>query len=354
MRVFIRHFKIYFFSSIIMLALMVFTRIVLLRTNGAVLQEDQYFEGNAVFLFYSFLIFFSSGILGLISSSIDVFILKKILHRKSLAKVFLIGITVQLVLLLGFVASMNRFVMIFLAKISGEPAVEMKKGEVAILIVFLVFSIVFAKAIIEIDRKLGPGNLRKMAMGKFYHPKEEDRIFMFIDLKDSTTIAETLGHFKYSLFIQDCFRDLTVVDKHGAEIYQYVGDEVVLSWPVKKVKNFELFLSAFFAFMNALEERRKHYEMQYGVFPIFKAGAHSGLSIVTEVGEIKRSISYHGDTINTTARIQGKCNELNSQLLISGSLHNQIKKSSIYRFRDAGLVALKGKLNNVQIYRIEE
>lgn len=58
---------------------------------------------------------------------------------------------------------------------------------------------------------------------------------MFLALKSSATIAETLGHHKYSQLIQDCFYDINdVVPKYDAEIYQYLVDEVVLSWPHKK------------------------------------------------------------------------------------------------------------------------
>ena len=37
------------------------------------------------------------------------------------------------------------------------------------------------------------------------------KILMFLDLKDSTKIAEELGHIEYSKFIQDCFIDLNKV-----------------------------------------------------------------------------------------------------------------------------------------------
>ena len=82
----------------------------------------------------------------------------------------------------------------------------------------------------EITRLLGRGNFLKLITGKFYSPKEEYRIFMFVDLNSSTTIAEKLGHLAYSSFIKDCFFDLAVVQHYNAQIYQYVGDEAVLTW----------------------------------------------------------------------------------------------------------------------------
>ena len=57
---------------------------------------------------------------------------------------------------------------------------------------------------------------------------------LFLDLKNSTDIAERLGHTKYSLFLKDCFSDLTnPIYNSDANVYQYVGDEVILIWNLK-------------------------------------------------------------------------------------------------------------------------
>ena len=217
-----------------------------------------------------------------------------------------------------------------------------------ILIIFV------SRFIIEIEKKLGYGNLRKLITGKFYKPREEQVIFMFVDLKNSTMIAEKLGMYKYSYLLKDCFSDFSIVDEFNAEIYQYVGDEVIITWPVSEAKNYRRFLQAFFAFKNVLKQKRSIYEEKYGIFPVFKAGAHSGPIIVTEVGDVKRELTYHGDTINTTSRIQDMCNEFNSELLISESLYNIIKPYTEYHCEDVGGIPLKGKTQEVRLYKVSE
>lgn len=52
---------------------------------------------------------------------------------------------------------------------------------------------------------------KKLVTGRFCTPTAEERNFMFLDLQASTTLAEQLGHIKYSMLIQDCFNDLGVV-----------------------------------------------------------------------------------------------------------------------------------------------
>ncbi len=203
------------------------------------------------------------------------------------------------------------------------------------------------------NEKFGKGVFIKMLLGKYKNPQEDKRIFMFLDLKDSTTIAEKLGHFKYSQLIQDCFYDLNkVVPKHNAEIYQYVGDEVVLSWSYKKGLANNNCVNLFFAFQQKKQSKSEYYLKRYGVFPEFKAGLHGGKLMVTEVGVIKKEIAYHGDVVNTSARIQGQCNTYKVPLLISEKLIQDLKINANLTCQFIGSVLLKGKKEEVNIHTI--
>ncbi len=194
------------------------------------------------------------------------------------------------------------------------------------------------------SERFGTNNFIKILLGKYKKPKEEKRIFMFLDLKDSTTIAENLGHFNYSLFIQDCFYDLNdVVVKYEAEIYQYVGDEAVLTWRFKKGVLRNNCIDLFFAFKKRLEHKATYYQEKYNTTPTFKAGIHGGELMVTEVGSIKKELAFHGDVINTTARIQSLCNEYNQELIISEYLYDALDIPDSYEKTQLGELPLKGK-----------
>nr|WP_299167438.1 adenylate/guanylate cyclase domain-containing protein [uncultured Allomuricauda sp.] len=222
----------------------------------------------------------------------------------------------------------------------------------AILLYVVLLSLVFAFIKIAIE-KFGKGVFLKMLLGKYKNPKEEKRIFMFLDLKDSTTIAEQLGHFKYSQLIQDCFFDLNkVVPKYDAEIYQYVGDEAVLSWPYKKGLANNNCVGLFFAFQQQKMAKAKYYSKKYGVVPEFKAGLHGGVLMVAEVGIVKKELAYHGDVINTSARIQGECNKHNVHLLISEVLLKDLKIDRVFSSRSLGTVLLKGKHEEIRIHAL--
>ncbi|MCE7995371.1 MAG: adenylate/guanylate cyclase domain-containing protein [Roseivirga sp.] len=204
----------------------------------------------------------------------------------------------------------------------------------------------------EVNLLLGKGNLWRFIRGDFYSPRVENRVFMFIDLKGSTTIAEQLGHIKYSRFLQDCFYDLNVIRHSGAEVYQYVGDEVVLSWRVKKNMDYVKCLKAFWAYEDELKKREEYYLDKYGLAPKFKAGINLGEVTTAEVGEIKREIAYHGDTMNIAARIQDKCNDYGRTLLVSEHFHNNVEANGIFDFELMGEEMLRGKNESLKIYAV--
>jgi adenylate cyclase len=140
--------------------------------------------------------------------------------------------------------------------------------------------------------------------------------------------------------------------QNRAEIYQYVGDEAVLTWKkTEGLKNYNC-LQAFYHFKAKLEARSRHYKSEYGRMPIFKAGMNLGQVTVAEVGKYKKEIAYHGDTINTAARIQGKCNDFGSELLISELLKNALGHKLDYCTEHKGDITLKGKSEEVAIYEV--
>jgi len=219
------------------------------------------------------------------------------------------------------------------------------------LYVFLVNSTL--SLLLEINRLLGRGNFFKLIAGKFYNPKEEYRIFMFVDLNSSTTIAEKLGHLAYSSFIKDCFYDLAIVHNYNAQIYQYVGDEAVLTWERSKMKSVIECVDAFWAFDDELFKKSGYYKDKYGIVPEFKAGASIGMVTVVEIGDIKKEIAYHGNTLNTAARIEAVCNMYGEKLLVSKKLCEElVKENSTYTYARVAETQLKGKRGITEIYSI--
>jgi adenylate cyclase len=216
-----------------------------------------------------------------------------------------------------------------------------------------VFSIVGVNFLMEVRRKMGPGKLWALLTGRYHRPRDEHRVFLFLDMKGSTTITETLGHSRYSEFLRQVYHDLTeIVLGHEAEIYQYVGDEVVLTWPARRSGSGRRSLQAFFAFRKKLREKRDWYEGTFGVVPEFRGGVEVGQVTATEVGDIKRDIAFHGDPLNTAARLLELCREYEQPVLVSGKIHADISGDETLATELRGEVTLRGKKEPVAVYGV--
>lgn len=224
---------------------------------------------------------------------------------------------------------------------------------------WIVLIYTFAMAMIisfinQMNKKFGPGVLLPMLMGKYRNPKEEQRVFMFMDLKSSTMYAEKLGHLKYSAMIRDSFVDINkILGEYRAEVYQYVGDEIVVSWPQTNDFDGSPCVEFYFACQEQFNKRRLYYFEKYGAIPKFKAGLHQGIVTTVEVGDVKRDLAYHGDAINTTSRIQEKCNEYESDILVSEAFWEKVKFPKKFQKDFVGEVLLKGKEIPVKLFRVQ-
>ena len=177
---------------------------------------------------------------------------------------------------------------------------------------------------------------------------------MFLDLRSSTTIAEKLGEIRYFNFLKDVFRHSTPGILHNkGEIYQYVGDEIVVSWKMDKGLNNANCLQCFFDVQVALRQRASYYQDTYGILPEFKAGLHYGHVMAGEIGLVKRDIVFSGDVLNTTARIQSKCNELGVNILISKYLLEKlVLPPHTFAPERLGDMILRGKQQKVILYTV--
>jgi len=206
----------------------------------------------------------------------------------------------------------------------------------------------------EMYKKIGVGNFFNWFFGRLNKPREEKKIFMFVDMKASTRRAEQLGHERFSRLVQDVFNEMSVLYNYHGEIYQYLGDGAIVSWDVKKGTRNNNCIKAFYAFLRVIERRSKYYNRKYGEVPKFKAGVHVGKTMVLQVGSIRKDISYNGDTINTTARIESMCNEYKQNLLISGVLYESLDDKGEFNLKEVGNIKLKGKQRGVLIYQVKQ
>jgi len=218
--------------------------------------------------------------------------------------------------------------------------------------ILISFIINFTKAI---QSKVGYEKFYRIISGYYRTPREEDRIFIFIDLISSTKYAELLGHRKYSAFLQACFNELGLLEiKYHAMQYQVIGDEIVLSWSASKSRNFRNAVNFYYEFTDQLNMKRNYFDKEFGINPKFTASINSGKIMIAEVGTFKSEIAFHGDVLNTAARIQKQCKSYNRRLLVTKNFAEKFREVSFgYQIEWLALDRLLGKQNPVDIYAIE-
>lgn len=215
------------------------------------------------------------------------------------------------------------------------------------------FSLLLSLLYAEISDNVGQNVLLNFFTGKYHKPVVEQRTFMFTDMKDSTAIAEKLGNIKYFKFLRAYYNDLSsaILDYNG-EVYQYIGDEIVISWQKIDKKSTNNSVNCFFAMKEALSQKKDEYLKEYGFFPKFKAGIHQGEVTVGEIGALKKEIFFTGDVLNTTARIQNLCSEFKVDLLASKIVSNKLIGNKNYILKSKEDIVLKGKSNAITITEI--
>ena len=304
-----------------------------------------------LFLFNSFFGLILGGLLGVV----DIFIIRSIKSKHSFGY-YLIRKSIAYILTITIVLLIIYSMALLITDITFEESSGyfLTRGLTSYLLFSVIVSILIG-FISQVNDKFGPGILLPMFFGKYHQPREEYKIFMFVDLTGSTTFAEKYGHVKYSHFIQDFLFDLNLAaNQCSGQIYQYVGDEAIVTWDLENgIENLNC-IKIFFEFRNILENKKEYYLKKYGDIPRFKAGSNSGNVMVAEVGYLKKEIAFHGDPINTAARIRGLCNQFGKEFLISGYLKEKLPEDSSFEITLIQEAELRGKKSHVQIYAVDQ
>ena len=205
---------------------------------------------------------------------------------------------------------------------------------------------------IEINEKYSEGVFFNIMIGKYLQPQDERRIIMFLDLKDSTPIAEKLGHKEYFKFIRDfIFCISSGFIENDGRIYQYVGDEVVVWWPESKA-NAKNAIAALLSTRKELNKNFDRFKRRYDTLPEYKVGLHTGSVMVGQVGVIKKDVVMSGDAINTAARIRSACTDLNQKFIISKDL-NDLLDMQEWQCESLGLIELKGRAEGMELFALK-
>ncbi len=229
------------------------------------------------------------------------------------------------------------------------------QGDFKIIILYSLISVATIIFTREMSRKMGQGVFLNYLTGKYHIPKEEQRIFMFLDQKSSTSAAEEMTSRGYYEYLKEFYFDITkCILNSGGQIYRYVGDQVVISWSVKRgLRNADC-IRCFFRINAEIENQQEKYLSKYGKLPEFRASIHVGDVICGEVGSAKSQIVFHGEALYETALIEKECSKLDVNILISEDLVELVSLPVIYELHEVSNIQVTTKSAPKKLFIVRE
>jgi class 3 adenylate cyclase len=209
-------------------------------------------------------------------------------------------------------------------------------------------------AIFELTRLIGSRVLLNVVIGRYRRPIREDRVFLFLDLAGSTSLAEQMGELRMHQLLTRFFFDIDqAIRAYGGEVHAYVGDEVIVTWRLDADRSQRQYLECFFAIQDTIAAKAELYRREFGLVPNFRAGLHAGPVVISECGDSRRQIAYFGDTMNVTARLQERCKEAGRALLISADLLDLVRPGGDLLVEALGPTQLRGRAAAIELYAVE-
>jgi adenylate cyclase len=235
------------------------------------------------------------------------------------------------------------------AWLSGDPRADIA---LATSMLFSFAAAAIVNTVLIIRRLIGP-TLTALLVGRYRHAREEERAVLFLDLRGSTSLAERLGNARFVEFLDRViFAATEPIAAAGGTIYRYVGDEIIVTWPLARGRVDPRCLACPFAIDEAIARDRMAWEREYGAVPSFRAGLHAGPVVVSELGDIKREIVLLGDTMNTTARITDLCRDAGRPYLASAAALAAGELPPGLAAESLGHVALRGKVAGLELFAL--
>jgi adenylate cyclase len=207
-------------------------------------------------------------------------------------------------------------------------------------------------AIYELIQLVGGRVLLNVILGRYRRPTREQRVLLFLDLAGSTTLAEQMGELRVQELLTRFFYDIDeAIVSHGGEVHAYVGDEVIVTWPLS-ARPRQAYVDCVFAIEDRISRLADRYTKEFGLVPEFRAGIHAGPVVISECGDSHREVAYFGDTMNVAARLQAHCKEAGRRLLVSGELVRLLPDATDFLVEPLGATALRGRAAPVEVFAV--
>ena len=189
---------------------------------------------------------------------------------------------------------------------------------------------------------IGGKTLFHLLIGRYHRPVIERKVFLFLDMRDSTAFVQTLGPVKAKALIGKFLFDISKpVTDHKGDIYLYTGDGVIAMWNWSDAIRDRNIVRTVDAIREAVRVEAEAYRAAFGRVPEFRIGVHGGDVVISEQGDAKRAIGVYGETINIAARMEQTAKLRERACVFSADIVEQLGAAK-ERFEYMGEETVKG------------
>lgn len=217
----------------------------------------------------------------------------------------------------------------------------------------LPFVIAFAVIGIVVMRTvhfIGIETLFHLTVGTYHRPVVQQKVLLFLDINNSTGLAERLGAIQTKALVGKFLFDVSKpITDHGGDIYLYKGDGLIALWDWREAVKGNRILRAIDAVFTTIGREREEFLEQFGTVPSFRIGVHGGEVVVSEQGDTKRAIGVYGSTINIAARMEEAAKAHNVLCVVSGDVAEALCDDD-QRLRAIGHESVRGISAEIPIF----
>jgi adenylate cyclase len=235
----------------------------------------------------------------------------------------------------------------------GQDLTLLRPGFLGDIFFSLAATFVFV-SLVSVAQLIGLGTLGNLVIARYYRPREEQRIVLFLDMVGSPDIAERIGDVRFYAMLSDAFTRLSrIVTDFGGDVHRYVGDAMIATWPLGRPKENARPVRCLFACRQALAAAAGEFRDRHGHVPAFRAGMHAGPVVAGEIGGFKREIALIGDTMNTAARVEQACRASGHTFLASRTYLDRAATPTDVVATSLGTHRLRGKSEDLELFALD-
>lgn len=215
----------------------------------------------------------------------------------------------------------------------------------------VVIASIVVNLLLAMSRLLGVGTLRSIMSGRYHRPRREQRAFAFVDIRGSVSIEDRIGDLLFYSYVAEIFGAIErAAIETGGDVLDYIGDQVVLSWPVGQPGKSP------FMFVIALAHQIISIQInllsRYGVKAAVRASIHVGDVVAGEIGEFHRKIMLLGSAVNIAARVEQIARDVDVDCIATSSALEWFEVPKPLTATSLGLKRLRGKTQAIEVFHV--